>query len=232
MPVDVRAGRAPAVIAAVVLGAVTLLGFIAPLLPGEFPELVRLKLTAAAGQWWGPFVGVALFAVLATLGAPQIVLITTLVLVFGGLGGFVYSMIGKLLACAFGFGVGRWFGAQIIRRYQTETLSKLMQRLAKHGFWASALVRLVPTVPSVIVNIAAGATPMGFGVFMAGTALGSVPKMAAIAFGGRAAVAAFQTNGVGAWASLGVAVVLWAITALVGRRILRRWRADDSSTPI
>jgi uncharacterized membrane protein YdjX (TVP38/TMEM64 family) len=231
MAAEPRVGRTSTLIAAGVLGLVTILGFIAPLLPGELPDLIRLKLTLAAGQWWAPVAGVALFTLLASLGAPQIVLITTLVLVFGGVGGFIYSMIGKLFACALGFWVGRRFGAALLSRYQTPTLAGVMRRLARHGFWASAVVRLVPTVPSVVVNIAAGATPMGFLGFMAGTALGSVPKMAAIAFGGRAAVAALQGDSPGAWMGLAAAVVLWLVVAVVGRRMLRRWRADDNAAP-
>jgi uncharacterized membrane protein YdjX (TVP38/TMEM64 family) len=213
------------------VGAVTLLGFVAPLLPGASPEALRQAMSTVAGAWWGPVAGVGLFTLLATLGAPQIVLITALVVVFGGPFGFVYSMAGKLLACALGFAVGRLFGAQILRRYQTESLSTVMRWLTHHGFWASAVVRLVPTVPSVIVNIAAGATPMGFGAFLAGTALGSVPKMAAIAFGGDAAVAALSGRGPGAWIALGVAAVVWLVVAVVARRFLARWRAAPEPSP-
>ncbi len=226
MPAEAPTNRA-VLVAACVLGAVTLLGFIAPLLPGASPDMLRLELAMVAGKWWAPIIGVGLFTILASLGAPQIVLITALVLVFGGPGGFVYAMTGKLLACALGFLVGRRFGTQILRRYETESLSTVMRWLNNHGFWASAVVRLVPTVPSVVVNIAAGATPMGFGAFIAGTALGSVPKMAAIAFGGHAAADALQGKSVGAWIGLGIAVVLWIVIAVISRRILRRWRADD-----
>lgn len=216
-------------VAAGVVGVVTLLGFVAPLLPGASPEALRQAMAVVAGEWWGPAAGVGLFALLATLGAPQIVLITVLVLVFGGPFGFVYSMAGKLLACALGFVVGRLFGAQILRRYETPSLSTVMRWLTSHGFWASAAVRLVPTVPSVIVNIAAGATPMGFGAFIAGTALGSVPKMAAIAFGGDAAFAALQGRGPAAWVALGIAGVVWLAIAITAKRVLNRFRADPDA---
>jgi uncharacterized membrane protein YdjX (TVP38/TMEM64 family) len=216
------------VFAAVVVGAVTLLGFIAPFLPGASLETLRQQMALVAGQWWAPLMGVGLFTVLASVGAPQIVLITALVLVFGGPAGFVYSMTGKLLACALGFGVGRLFGSQLLRRYETPSLSTVVRWLNNNGFWASAVVRLVPTVPSVIVNIAAGATPMSFRAFLAGTALGSVPKMAAIAIGGRAGAEALSGNSVTAWVGVGIAIVLWLAVAVAGRRILRRWRAEDS----
>jgi uncharacterized membrane protein YdjX (TVP38/TMEM64 family) len=215
--------------AACALGAITLLGFAAPLIPGASPEMLRHDLAAVAGEWWAPIAGAGLFAVLATLGAPQIVLITALVLVFGGPAGFACAMSGKLLACALGFAAGRRFGTKILLRYETPTLARVMRWLSEHGFWASAVVRLVPTVPSVVVNIAAGTTPMRFSAFLAGTALGSVPKMAAIAFGGQAAATALQGGSAGAWIAVGVAVLVWVVIAVAGRRVLHRWRADDAS---
>jgi uncharacterized membrane protein YdjX (TVP38/TMEM64 family) len=216
------------VFAAVVVGAVTLLGFIAPLLPGASLDTLQQNMTLVSERWWAPLMGVGLFTLLASVGAPQIVLITALVLVFGGPAGFVYAMTGKLLACALGFGVGRLFGAQLLRRYETESLSTVVRWLNNNGFWASAVVRLVPTVPSVLVNIAAGATPMSFRAFIAGTALGSVPKMTAIAIGGRAGAEALSGNSLVAWVGVGIAVVLWVVVAVVGRRIMRRWRAEES----
>jgi uncharacterized membrane protein YdjX (TVP38/TMEM64 family) len=76
-------------------------------------------------------------------------------------------------------------------------------------------------VPSVLVNIAAGATPIRFRDFIAGTGLGSVPKMALMAFGGHAAMVAVQANSLWAWLVLGITIVLWAVLAYVGRRWLR-----------
>ena len=64
----------------------------------------------------------------------------------------------------------------------------VMDELARHGFWASAVIRLVPTLPSIVINAAAGCTPMRFRDFIAGTAIGSVPKMALIAFASHAAI--------------------------------------------
>ena len=96
-----------------------------------------------------------------------------------------------------------------------------MALLARRGFWASALIRLVPTVPSVLINIAAGATPIRFRDFIAGTALGSVPKMALLAFGGHAAIVAAQQNKAWAWGVLALVVLLWAALAYAGKRWLK-----------
>lgn len=205
-----------------VLGLVTALGFAAPFLPLGDPEALARTVSRWGDGPWAPLVGVLAFAVLASLGVPQFVLITALVLAFGGWSGFAYSWIGKMLACSAGFAAGRIFGAGLVAQYASPSLVRFMSALARHGFWVSAGVRLVPTVPSVLINIAAGATPIGYAPFIAGAGVGSVPKMALMAFGGAAAIAAVQTHSTQAWLGVAAAVVLTLVLALVVRRLRRR----------
>ncbi len=210
------------VIGFVVLVGVTLVGFAAPLLPADLAQELGPWLESARGSVWAPFVAVAGFTLLATLGVPQIVLITAMVAAFGPWAGLFYSWSGKLLACSIGFAVGRRFGAEWVARHSSVRVQDIMRRLARRGFWASALIRLVPTVPSVLINIAAGATPIRFRDFLAGTALGSVPKMALLAFGGHAAMVAVRENSGWAWAALALIIALWAALAFIGRRWMKR----------
>lgn len=217
-----RPSRLPQIAGFLVLGGVTLIGFAAPFLPAEATQSLGPFLEAARASVWAPFAAIFFYVVFASIGAPQIVLITALVAAFGPWAGFLYSWTGKLLACSIGFWVGRRFGAAIVARHASPRMTDLMAQLAKRGFWASALIRLVPTVPSVLVNIAAGATPIRFRDFFAGTALGSVPKMALLAFGGAAAMAAVQRHSVWAWAALAIVIALWALLAFAGKRWLNK----------
>lgn len=213
-----RSSRLPAIAGFTVLAGVTLLGFASPFLPVGLTHNLEPWLEAARLNPWAPLAAVAAFAVFATAGVPQIVLITAIVAVFGPWAGLLYSWIGKVLACSIGFGVGRYFGAGWVARHANAQVAEVMAQLARRGFIASALIRLVPTVPSVLINIAAGATPMRFRDFLAGTALGSVPKMALLAFGGHAAIMAMQQNKLWAWLVLAVVIALWAALAYFGKR--------------
>lgn len=204
----------------------TLVGFAAPFLPHELTAGLGPWLAAARTSHWGPAAAVLGFAVLATAGVPQIVLITALVAAFGPWAGLLYSWTGKLLACSLGFAVGRRFGAQLLARQSNERVQRVSQALARRGFAASALIRMVPTIPSVLINIAAGATPMLFRDFLAGTALGSVPKMALFTFGGHAAMVAVHDNSPWAWALLATVILLWIGLALASRRWMKRSRLD------
>lgn len=225
-----RAPRIAQALGFVVLGAVTLIGFAAPLLPVETVQNLGPWLNATRGSAWAPVAAIGAYSVLASLGAPQIVLITALVVAFGPYWGLLYGWSGKMIACCAGFWVGRRFGTSIVARYDSPRVTSLMQFLARRGFWASALIRLVPTVPSVLVNIAAGATPIKFRDFLAGTALGSVPKMALMAFGGAAAMTAIQQHSVWALVALAAVLALYVALAFFGRRWMAKWqrRTDPS----
>jgi uncharacterized membrane protein YdjX (TVP38/TMEM64 family) len=205
---------------------VTLVGFAAPFLPPEVTAGLGPWLEAARTSHWGPVAAILGFAVLATAGVPQIVLITALVATFGPWAGLLYSWTGKMLACSIGFAVGRRFGAQLLARHGNERVQQVSRMLARRGFTASALIRMVPTIPSVLINIAAGATPMLFRHFLAGTALGSVPKMALFAFGGHAAMVAMHGDAPWAWALLAIVIALWAALAFASRRWMRRAGPD------
>lgn len=205
-----------------VLALVTLLGFAAPLLPESFVHGLGPWLATARAQSWAPAAAMLGYALLASFGVPQIVLITALVAAFGPWAGLVYAWSGKMLACAIGFVFGRRFGAELVARHPSERLRVFMAQLARHGFWASALIRLVPTVPSVLINIAAGATPIKFRDFLAGTAIGSVPKMALFAFGGHAAMVVVRDQSGWALAGLALIVALWAGLAMASRMWMKR----------
>lgn len=162
------------------------------------------------------------FAALASVGAPQVVLIPALVVAFGPWLALLYAWLGKLIHCSIGFFVGRRFGAAMLQRHAGPKLTSVMEQLAKRGFLTSALIRLVPTVPSVIVNVAAGCTPMRYRDFIAGAAIGSIPKMATIAFAGDAAIRGMSGGGAGAWFTLAAALALFVLIAVIGRAAFKR----------
>jgi uncharacterized membrane protein YdjX (TVP38/TMEM64 family) len=201
-----------------ILGAITLLGFAAPFLPPDLVSGLGPLLARAQAAPGSPLIAVLGYALLASLGVPQIVLITSIVVVFGPWAGFTYSWVGKMLACSIGFALGRRFGARLLAERAGPRLREFMRQLARRGFLASALIRLAPTVPSVLINIAAGATPIRFRDF----------KMALLAFGGHAALEAVRHNSAWAWIVLGAVLILWALLALLARRWMRGAKTPDA----
>jgi len=168
-------------------------------------------------------VAVISFSVLAFLGVPQFVLIAAAVVAFGPWAGFLYSWIGTEVSALVGFFLGRRFGADILRRYAGKGVQDFMGLVGENGFLASLIVRLVPSAPFIVVNMAAGVTPMRLSAFAIGTGIGIVPKIALTAFAGGAVVKG--VNGGGGWTSLAVAAALWIGSGLLARRWMKQREA-------
>lgn len=163
------------------VGLVFLFG--APLLGFDGAAAVQHWLGAASGPWSLP-VAVLAFAALAFVGVPQIVLIAAAVVAFGPVAGFAYSWIGTMVSSLVGFYLGRAAGAKLLQRFSGEGVRRFTHLIGRNGFFASFIVRLVPSAPFIVVNMAAGVTPMRVADFTFGTALGIVPKIVLTAFAG------------------------------------------------
>jgi uncharacterized membrane protein YdjX (TVP38/TMEM64 family) len=90
---------------------------------------------------------------------------------------------------------------------------------------ASLIVRLVPSAPFIVVNMAAGVTPMRFSHFLAGTAIGIVPKIALTAFAGNSIVQAMKGGGYQPVILLILAALVWLAAGFVARR----WMKHDGN---
>src|ERR1700712_4881927 len=144
---------------------------------------VETWLGAASGPWSLP-VAVAAFAVLAFVGVPQFMLIAAAVVAFGPITGFAYSWVGTMVSSLVGFYLGRAAGAKALERFSGAGVTRFMRMIGRNGLVASLIVRLVPSAPFIVVNMAAGVTPMRVADFTLGTAIGIVPKIVLTAFAG------------------------------------------------
>jgi uncharacterized membrane protein YdjX (TVP38/TMEM64 family) len=122
------------------------------------------------------------------VGVPQIMLIAAAVVAFGPVTGFAYSWIGTMASSMLGFYLGRAAGAKVLERFSGAGVRRFMDHVGNNGFLASFIVRLVPSAPFIVVNMAAGVTPMRVVDFTLGTALGIVPKIVLTAFAGNSIV--------------------------------------------
>jgi len=217
---DARAWRSVAVSFVLFggVGLVFLFGAQALGLGGE--AAVEQWLTAARGPWALP-AAVAAFAILAFLGVPQFVLIAAAVVAFGPWLGFAYSWIGTMASSLVGFWLGRAFGGRLLRDLGSRGVDSFMALIGRNGFMASLIVRLVPSAPFIVVNMAAGVTPMRLAHFAAGTGLGIIPKIALTAFAGAAMVEALKGGGPKHLLLLAAIGALWIGIGLIARRWLK-----------
>ena len=188
-----------------------------------------LRGETAVQRWLGlaaqsPFsllIAVAAFAVLAFAGAPQVVLIAAAVVAFGPWLGSAYSWIGTMVSAAIGFWLGRATGGRLLRA-GGEKLDRFMAMIGRNGLIASLVIRLVPSAPFLVVNMAAGATPMRFSAFALGSGVGIIPKILLTALAGHSVSAATRGQ---AWINLGLlalALLAWIGIGLLARQWVRR----------
>jgi uncharacterized membrane protein YdjX (TVP38/TMEM64 family) len=154
----------------------------------EFFEMMR----SLSDSPWAIPVTILLFCALAFIGAPQWMLITGTVLAFGVWEGGALSWVGSLAAAILGFAIGHFVGAERLRRIDGELVQRLSAAVRKNGFMTSLVVRLVPTGPAILVNLAAGVSRMKFWHFVAGTALGIVPKIMIICLISQGVISSFS----------------------------------------
>jgi uncharacterized membrane protein YdjX (TVP38/TMEM64 family) len=193
-------------------------------------ENLEAWLQGYAGSPWAFAATIALFIIAAFIGAPQFILIAACVVAFGPWFGFLYSWVATIASAAVTYWLGRGPTARMLDRFGGKTLSRLRAFIGKNAFYASFMIRNVPSAPFIVVNMAFGATRASFWRYLAGCALGVLPKTALVAFFGGAVVSAVSGDGV--WTSLilaGVAVV-W-LAAMLGVRELVKRRERAAGAP-
>jgi uncharacterized membrane protein YdjX (TVP38/TMEM64 family) len=183
--------------------------------------LVRHWLSLSRGPWALPLC-VGVFAILAFLGAPQFVLIAAAVVVYGVWPGMAYSWIGTVGSSLVGFWLGRVFGPGMISDLHSAVLDRFAGLIARNGFIASLVIRLVPFAPFIVVNLGAGVTAIPLAEFVAGTALGIIPKILLVGLAGGSIERLTGGAGGGSLGVVALAAGTWAAAVLLARHWLRR----------
>lgn len=171
---------------------------------------------------WGLVVAIVLFTVSAFIGAPQFILIALCVLVFGPWHGFAYSWAATVVSAGVTYWLGRGPAARMLDRLGGERTARLKRLVGRNAFSGSFIIRNVPSAPFIVVNAAFGAVRANYWGYLAGCALGVLPKTAMVAFFGGSFMTAVKGDGV--WSSLVLAALAfgWLGIMLGAREIIRR----------
>ena len=213
---------------AVIIGGISALFAVARLHFGLSEADIEAWLSGHSAGPWGLVATCALFTALALVGAPQFLLIAACVVVFGPWYGFAYSWLGTIVSAAVTYFLGRGPAARFIDRLGSQRVESLRDFVGRNAFAASFIVRNIPSAPFVVVNASFGAVRANYWGYLAGCALGSLPKTAAIAFFGGSFVTAVKGDGV--WSSLilaAIALIWLLIMVLMKQWIQKRLRPND-----
>jgi phosphatidylserine/phosphatidylglycerophosphate/cardiolipin synthase-like enzyme/uncharacterized membrane protein YdjX (TVP38/TMEM64 family) len=185
------------------------------------------RVTSAIGAlrdnpWRVPLVLLA-FAFGSVVSFPILLLIGATVIALGPAVGFFCAAVGVLIAATVTFWIGRRLGRRPLRRWLGRKAQLLEHRLEGRGIIAVALIRKVPIVPFTLVNMLVGASGVPYREFIAGTAIGMLPGIAAFALvGGRVADVWRDPTPFNLTLVAG-AVLLWATIVLGLQRAMNRY---------
>ncbi len=127
------------------------------------------------------FIVIFIFVTGSFLGAPQWALITACVVGFGPSLGALYAWLATMSSASVNFGLSRLLGQKRLSRFTGPKINAILARVEKNGLLWSFVVRLVPTGPFILVNLAAGISTIRYASFFTGTALGIIPKIIVMA---------------------------------------------------
>lgn len=151
-------------------------------------------------------------------------------LLFGFAPGLVYALVAVTVGSALALVVGRTLARRWVERSieGNERMLALDDALEDQAFTIVVLSRLALVIPFNVLNYAYGLTRVGISVFVAATALGMLPIVAAYAYLGSIArdigdvLSGDAKLSVDAAWIAGIAAVVIAIVIVVVRRAVRR----------
>jgi uncharacterized membrane protein YdjX (TVP38/TMEM64 family) len=136
---------------------------------------VRTTFEQAASSPFGWIAVIGIFVLGGFLLVPVTLLIVGTAAAFGIIWGPIYAAVGTLASAILSYAIGAWLGRTSVRRLLGGKLLRVRNAIARRGTIAIAAIRMVPVAPFTVVNLAAGASNIGFVPYVAGTVLGMAP---------------------------------------------------------
>ena len=142
-------------------------------------------------------------------------------IVFSGLKGFLYILIGAVASSVLSFFLGRILGQKPLEKFSGSKLKKLNKRLSNRGVIAVALLRLVPIAPFSVFNFISGTSSLTFRQFILGSIIGLSPGLGAITLFSDSLWGAIQAPSLKSFVTAAVIAAVLMLLAWSAKRWLR-----------
>jgi uncharacterized membrane protein YdjX (TVP38/TMEM64 family) len=191
-----------------------------------------LWLEASRNHPLAPVIVIAVFVMSGFVAAPLSAVMVPTIVVFGPLEGSLWTVVGATASAAIFFHLGAT-GSTLAGRLGARLPigDRLGAFLEDNGIVAVAVARNLPLAPYPVVNLALGASPVGFAEFMIGNLIGLLPWVALYALTGAQVLAFLAAPSVASlvWAGLAILCIVGATLAAAraASLILNRRRTPD-----
>jgi uncharacterized membrane protein YdjX (TVP38/TMEM64 family) len=102
---------------------------------------------------------------------PLFLLISVNVSVFGFTTGFIWSWLISVIGAILSFMIARYWFQSFINKFVND---KVKLKIKEQGFWYVWIGRVLPIMPTSVINIAAGVSSVRFSIFLYATILGNM----------------------------------------------------------
>jgi uncharacterized membrane protein YdjX (TVP38/TMEM64 family) len=185
-------------------------------------------LRSVGDRWWSPLAYGALYALFSVVMIPPVPLSVAGAVMWGWLLGGAIELVVFTLSSTIAYllarsTLGHWLQSRIPERAR-----KLEERIHREGFMILILLRLIPVIPSPLLNYTAGLARIPLLQYIAATFIGSIPAVFIFTYlVDSVAAAAIDISG--AFVRVVIAGVTIAGFLLITRRLRRIFRRGDSA---
>jgi phosphatidylserine/phosphatidylglycerophosphate/cardiolipin synthase-like enzyme/uncharacterized membrane protein YdjX (TVP38/TMEM64 family) len=192
--------------------------------PRELQDLLTVDVRGPLA----PLVVVAGFVLAGCVAFPVIILIPVTAALFGPWLGSAYAAAGVAASACVFYGLGAWLGSEPLKRMAGSRWPRVSQWLRRRGLVAVVALRILPTVPFTLVNLAIGASGIGFVDFALGTLIGMGPGLVAMSFVGDRIGEIVDNPAASQLAWLALAVAAWIGVAFGAQALVSRFAPQGS----
>jgi len=169
-----------------------------------------------AGWLNGRLSYLALAAAFTAVGGPRQAVSFFAAYFFGLPGGFLLGLAGSALGCVMAFSFARLFHDAAARLVRGRA-ALARDIWARNAFSLTLILRLLPVGSNLIANLAAGATRIPLGPFLAGSVTGYIPQTAVFALMGSGV-------NVGSTAQVALSVGMLIVSTILGVWVYAHYR--------
>ena len=171
---------------------------------------------------------IGLYVVAALMFFPVTVLSGTVILLYGGILGFIYATIGAVAGACVGFAVGHWIGLEKLEK-NLPHVNKTVDSVRESGVIGMTIIRMVPIAPFSIVNMVLGAISVPITSFILGTILGMAPGKIVLALFGDTLLSLFTEPTLKKSMIAVIGLIIWIAIVWLCNVIVKRWQ-DNNKT--
>ena len=224
--VDASSERSPLriwILPAIVLAAAAGVAWTASARLGRTGQAFQDLLTTVPGLPASVWLGVAIFLMTGLLLVPLEVLAVAAGLFFGPVRGGIVALTGSVAAAVVGYGFGRLIGPSGLSRWMSGRSYRSIRQLRTQGFIGIVALRLASVASAGSIHLLCGAWRVPFTTYLAGSAIGLVPAIAALCgFGGLLRQAFLEPTLWNGLMAMGAGVALIAVAAALRTFLLLR----------